>query len=499
MSSTIQEDVLLQTDTSKKFSDFDIPNFLVQSLEKSGIINPSPVQEKSLPFSLVGQDILASAQTGTGKTIAFLLPVITRMLENPESNCLIMAPTRELAVQIRDSAIKLIPRDHKIRTVVLIGGDSITKQFFALKGLEEGAIMPKRSDNKFRRGRNAVMEKPKGGNGIHKNILFIGTPGRIKDHIDRGNFKLDGANFVVLDETDRMLDLGFKETLEEIFGNLPSERQTLMFSATMPTNIISLSKKYLVNPARIDIEKKPENAPKINQQILKYSYSAKFNVLLKFLKEKNDTSIIFVKTKMGAEELSSKLEAEGFEVRAIHGDLKQRERDFVIKSFKSGKIKVMVATDVAARGLHIPSIMYVINYDLPQTKEDYIHRIGRTGRAGEEGNAITFVNEDDRREIKVAQSYMRTNEDLDDVDEDVRSFGRDYAAKRRNGGGFKNGRRDGRDRGGNRFSSNNYSNNDENRSYFNRREEGRREDNRREEGGFGNKKRSFFKGMGKKY
>ena len=443
---------VLEVNNRKKFSDFEIPDFLVSSLESGGIVHPSPVQEKSLEFSLAGRDILASAQTGTGKTIAFLLPIIIRMLENPDSNALILAPTRELAVQVKEAAFKLLPKGSSIKTIALIGGEPITKQFFQLKGFEEGAVRPKKPEagGRFqRRGGRDNFERPTGGNGVHKNVIFVGTPGRVKDHLDRGNFSLKAAHFLVLDETDRMLDLGFKDTLEEIFAFLPSERQTMMFSATMPSKIVSMSKDYLKNPIRVDIEKKAENAPKIKQEVVKYSYSQKFKILAKLLKEnlksagenqKQETAIIFVKTKMGSEELSAKLESEDFAVRAIHGDLKQKDRDFVIRAFKEGKISIMVATDVAARGLHVPHIKYVINYDLPQCKEDYIHRIGRTGRAGEEGNAISFVNEDDRREMSVAVSYMKTNDSLDDEDADVKSFRSDYAGKKKRfGGGFSGG------------------------------------------------------------
>jgi ATP-dependent RNA helicase DeaD len=439
---TIKDSDLLNSNTEVKFSNFDIPDFLVQSLLKGDIINPSPVQEKSIPIALTGKDILASAQTGTGKTLAFLIPIITQMLQDEESNCLILAPTRELAVQVKEAAFKLIPRENQIKSISLIGGEPIMRQIGQLKGLEEGAIKPKKPQGRgfMRRGR---MPMPTGGNGIHKNVIFVGTPGRVKDLIDRGVINLSKAKFLVLDETDRMLDLGFKETLDEIFSHLPEQKQTLMFSATMPSKIISLSKDYLNNPARVDIEKVKENQPKIKQEILKYSYSQKFKKLTTLLSEKEGITIIFTKTKMGAEDLASKLYSEGFESSAIHGDLKQRERDFVIKSIKSGKIRIMVATDVAARGLHISNVEMVINYDLPGTKEDYTHRIGRTGRAGAEGYAVAFVNEDDFREMKVAKAYMRSEDD--ENNEDIKSFSRDYTSRRKGNGsrkGFGGNRRD---------------------------------------------------------
>jgi ATP-dependent RNA helicase DeaD len=446
---TPQESELLQPNTQTEFSHFPIPDFIVQSLLKSGIKNPSPVQEKSIPIALEGKDILATAQTGTGKTLAFLIPIISKMLENPDSNALILAPTRELASQVKDVAFRLLPKEHQIKAISLIGGESIVRQISQLKGFEEGAVRPKpQKQDRFNRfSRNVQM--PTGGNGIHKNIIFVGTPGRIKDLLDRGAISLSKAHFLVLDETDRMLDLGFKETLDEIFQSMPAEKQTLMFSATMPSKIVSLSRSYLKNPARVDIEKAKENQPKIKQDIVKYSYSQKFSKLAGLLNEKSGLTIVFTKTKMGAEELSSRLQAEGFEASAIHGDLRQRERDFVIRSIKSGKIRIMVATDVAARGLHISDVELVVNYDLPGTKEDYTHRIGRTGRAGAEGMAVSFVNEDDFREMKVAKAYMRTEDDEDN--EDIKSFSRDYTARKKPSfGGSRGGFGRDRDGGGNR-------------------------------------------------
>lgn len=440
---------IIQTSTSVKFMDFDLPDFLTGNLEKGNIIHPSPVQEKSLPHSLEGKDILASAQTGTGKTLAFLLPIITRMMQNSESNCLIMAPTRELAMQVNEAAFRLLNKDIGIKTISLIGGEPIKKQIFQLKSLEEGAVRNERKND--RRGKDSRFVRnqrftsyamPTGGNGIHKSLIIVGTPGRIKDHLLNGNIKLDKAHFLVLDETDRMLELGFKDDIEEIIGYMPpkEERQTLMFSATIPKNIAELSKKYLNDPVRVDIEKKPENAPKITQEIIKYVYSRKLNLLTEFLNANEGSAIIFVKTKMGAEDLAAKLANEGLLARAIHGDLKQKEREFVIKSMKGEKIRIMVATDVAARGIHIPHIRYVINYDLPQCKEDYIHRIGRTGRAGEEGRAITFVNQDDRAEGAMANIYMAVNDSLDNKSEAAKTFARNYSAGKRSrgyNGGFR--------------------------------------------------------------
>ncbi len=342
------------------FTSFSLPSFLNESLARMSISVPTPIQEKAIPAGLEGCDILASAQTGTGKTIAYLLPLITNLMNAPGSMGLILAPTRELAAQIQTAARALVGK--KIDSALLIGGESMFKQLSALK------------------------QKPR---------LIIGTPGRINDHLNRRTLRLGETRFLVLDETDRMLDMGFSEALKKIVHHLPQERQTFMFSATMPPTIKTLSLTYLTNPQHITIGS--TNAPvlKIKQETRQTSNTEKFPCLVKELNEREGSIIIFVKTKHGADRLAEKLSGQNHHAAAIHGDLKQRKREEVLRNFLNLKKRIMVATDIAARGLDIPHIKHVINYDLPQCPEDYIHRIGRTGRAGMEGSALSLISPED--------------------------------------------------------------------------------------------------------
>jgi ATP-dependent RNA helicase DeaD len=339
------------------FNSFGLPSFLNDSLTRMGITVPTPIQMEAIPSGLLGTDILASAQTGTGKTIAYLIPLITNLLKSSQSSALILAPTRELATQILEAARALL--SHKTQVALLIGGDSMHKQISALK------------------------RNPR---------LIVGTPGRINDHLGRRTLRLEETRFLVLDETDRMLDMGFTEDLKKIVSHLPRERQTFMFSATMPESIKKLSSAYLTNPQHICVGSTTEPVLKIKQESFQVSNTDKFPHLLKELEAREGSVIIFVKTKHGADRLAEKLTRQNHQATAIHGDLKQRKRDEVIRDFRNLKNRIMVATDVAARGLDIPHIMHVINYDLPQCPEDYIHRIGRTGRAGMEGFALSLIS-----------------------------------------------------------------------------------------------------------
>lgn len=346
------------------FKEFGLPIGLVQSLERAHITTPTPIQAQSIPVAMEGHDLLASAQTGTGKTIAYLLPLVKNLIDSAHGTALILAPTRELADQIRVSLQMLLGRSAQSDIALLIGGAPIFRQFTALK------------------------KRPR---------FIIGTPGRINDHLLRGTLVLRETRFLVLDETDRMLDMGFSEDLDKIVKHLPKERQTLMFSATMPPNIIKLSQKYLNNPKHIAIGETTQPAAKIQQKMLQTSSGDKYTNLLRELDEREGSVIIFVKTKISAAHLADKLKRQNHSADAIHGDLKQRRRDEVIRAFRNNKNRIMVATDIAARGLDIPHIKHVINYDLPQCAEDYIHRIGRTGRAGMEGFAISFVSPGENR------------------------------------------------------------------------------------------------------
>lgn len=348
----------------QNFHSLELPEFLIASLERMHITIPTPIQAKSIIPALTGQDILASAQTGTGKTIAYLIPLILHLLKSKDAKALVLAPTRELAAQVTDGLQKLLGHGHTsaLNAVLLIGGEPITKQFFALK------------------------KNPR---------VIIGTPGRIIDHLDRKTLNLSKSTFLVLDETDRMLDMGFTEPLKKIVGHLTEARQTLMFSATMPPSIVNLSKKYLTNPLRISVGSTTQAGPEIQQDTIKLASAGKFTHLLKELDERTGSVIVFVKTKRSAEQLAVKLKTQNHSADAMHGDLRQNKRDQIVRSFRNQKNRIMVATDVAARGLDIPHVMHVINYDLPQCPEDYIHRIGRTGRAGSKGFALSMISPED--------------------------------------------------------------------------------------------------------
>lgn len=294
-------------------------------------------------------------------------------MENPSATALVLLPTRELAQQVREAADKMLGSRSGILTALLIGGESMSRQLQQLK------------------------RRPR---------IIIGTPGRINDHLLRRSLKLTDTDFLVLDETDRMLDMGFGIQLDQIVKFLPEKRQTLMFSATLPANIISLSKKYLTNPQRIAIGSTNAVASKVRQELVKTNEAMKYGELLNQLQNREGSVLIFVKTKYGAERLAGKLNKAEQPTEAIHGDLRQSKRDKVISNFRQQKYRVLVATDIAARGLDIPHIQNVINYDLPQCPEDYIHRIGRTARAGAEGTAVNLLTPSDNAKWKAIYKLL---------------------------------------------------------------------------------------------
>lgn len=362
--------------TPNSFEALGIQTELVNALKQQEITTPTPVQEATLPILLKGEDLLASAQTGTGKTIAYLLPIIQHLLNTKTDAALILAPTRELALQIKASIMNLLPKQSGIFTTVLIGGEPMHKQFLQLK------------------------RRPR---------IIVATPGRLNDHLQRKSATLMNTKFLVLDETDRMLDMGFTPQLESICEYLPEERQTLMFSATMPKNITQLSSKYLSNPKRVKIGQENTAVENIKQTVVHIAHKAKTARLLDELEERQGSVIVFVKTKRGAEDLAKTLSNTNYPAKAIHGDLKQSQRTRVVQGFRKQTHRVMVATDVAARGLDVPHIQHVINFDLPQCPEDYIHRIGRTGRAGASGEALCFVSPAENHLWKAIDRLMNPN------------------------------------------------------------------------------------------
>ncbi len=346
------------------FMDLGLPKSLIESLNAMGFKNPTPIQEKAIPAALQGADILGSAQTGTGKTAAFAIPMINKILRDVKSTALILTPTRELATQVYEAVRLMTARNCEAKSALLIGGESIGKQLRQLSA------------------------RPR---------IIIGTPGRVYDHFMRRSLRLDQVGFFVLDETDRMLDMGFDVQIEQIAKHLPQNRQTLLFSATMPKNIMSLASRYLNNPIKIEAGVVNQAAKNIDHQVYKVDEANKFFALTDQLSKREGSVIVFVKTKFGADKLARKLRDQNHKADAIHCYLKQRQRDRVISDFRDSKYRILVATDVASRGLDIPHIKHVLNYDLPQKAEDYIHRIGRTARAGEKGEAASFIVPADSR------------------------------------------------------------------------------------------------------
>ena len=343
------------------FRDLQISQKTVKSIERLGFKNPTEVQEKAIPVVLSGKDLIAQAQTGTGKTAAFGIPIVEKV--NPKARkiqALVLVPTRELAIQVTKE-IKDLGREKRIFALAIYGGKSIKHQIDFLK---------------------------KG-----KDVIVVGTPGRVKDLIERRVLDLSNVEIFVLDEADRMLEMGFIEDIEFIFSKTPQKKQTLMFSATMPPAIKRLAEEFL-NPDYETIRIKPEEVTvdRIKQIVYRVDQNKQLEKLTESLKEYRDTkTIVFTETKKGADQLANELKKRGFNADAIHGDFSQAKREKVLKSFRRNQLQILVATDVAARGLDIKGVDLVMNYSLPKDVESYIHRIGRTGRAGKEGTAISIM------------------------------------------------------------------------------------------------------------
>jgi len=360
----------------QNFNELQIDNKLKKSISVANFKTPTPIQSKSIPLGLSGKDILGTAQTGTGKTLAFTIPMINKLILNKSSMALIVCPTRELASQVMQIILKLNVREIGIGNALLIGGESMQKQLRKL--------------NKRAR-------------------IIVGTPGRINDHLKRKSLNLSRVTYLVLDETDRMLDMGFTPQIELILKFIPKNHQTLLFSATLPNNILKISDKYLNKPERISVGSLSTPIEKIKQETFQITQDKKYHELINQLLERNGSILVFVKTKHGADKIVKRLKYDGHSVEAIHGNLRQSKRERVISGFRNGKYRILIATDVASRGLDIPLIQHVINYDLPQVPEDYIHRIGRTGRAGKEGSALTFLTNHDKNMWRAIQKLINPN------------------------------------------------------------------------------------------
>jgi ATP-dependent RNA helicase DeaD len=362
---------------SVTFDQFGLPANLAANLAAMQYKDPTPIQAQAIPLALQGKDILGSAQTGTGKTAAFGIPLVTRIMSSPRGSALVLTPTRELATQVFEVIQQLLGKRSFIPSVLLIGGDSMNKQCAQLR---------------FR---------PR---------IIVGTPGRINDHLERGNLILHDTSFLVLDETDRMLDMGFGIQIDRILKFLPQSRQTLMFSATLPDAIVKMSAKYLHQPERIAVGSSNKPILKIQQDIIHVTDGNKFDELITQLKKREGSIIMFVKTKRGADRMADRLNKLGHKADTIHGDLHQRKRERVIQGFRDMKFRILVATDIAARGLDISHIEHVINYDLPQCPEDYIHRIGRTARNGSEGASVCLIAPEDNIKWKAIHRMLHPGE-----------------------------------------------------------------------------------------
>lgn len=341
------------------FKDLGLSEQLMKSVERMGFEEATPIQGETIPIALQGKDVIGQAQTGTGKTIAFGLPLIEKIDVNDNNiQGIVIAPTRELAIQVAEELYKA-SYHKRARVLSVFGGQDINRQIRSLKKFPH---------------------------------IVVGTPGRVLDHINRKTIRLQNVNTVVLDEADEMLNMGFIEDIEKILAQVPSEHQTLLFSATMPPQIRAIAERFMTDPVNVKVKAKEVTMPNIQQYYIETHEKKKFDVLTRLLDiQSPELAIVFGRTKRRVDELAEALNVRGYAAEGIHGDLTQAKRMSVLRKFKEGTVEVLVATDVAARGLDISGVTHVYNFDLPQDPESYVHRIGRTGRAGKSGLAISFA------------------------------------------------------------------------------------------------------------
>lgn len=413
------------------FAELGLSPKVVSAVTEAGYTSPTPIQAGSIPHALAGKDILGIAQTGTGKTAAFVLPMITR-LEKGRARArmprtLILEPTRELAAQVEENFIKY-GKNHRLSVALLIGGVSFEEQ-----------------EKKLERGVD----------------VLIATPGRMLDHFERGKLLLTGVDILVIDEADRMLDMGFIPDIERIAKLIPFTRQTLFFSATMPPEITKLTEQFLQAPVRVEVAKASSTAATVTQRLVKsksrsWDKRATLRRLIEAEESELKNAIIFCNRKVDVSELYRSLIRHEFEAGALHGDMDQRARMAMLAAFRDGKLKLLVASDVAARGLDIPDVSHVFNYDVPIHAEDYVHRIGRTGRAGRLGKSFTIVTRSDTKYVDAIQGLI--NKEIEWLDGDLSTLGEDEAGeetpRRGRGAGRERGGREGGGRERGRASSN---------------------------------------------
>lgn len=359
------------------FKDLNLSEEIQKAIADMGFEEATPIQSQTIPHILKGVDLIGQAQTGTGKTCAFGIPAIEMLDPNAEGiQVLILSPTRELAIQISEELRDVSKYKEGVRILPVYGGQPIDRQIAALK------------------------KRPQ---------IIIGTPGRIMDHMRRRTLKLTDLKMIILDEADEMLNMGFREDIDTILEKVPAEKQTILFSATMPKEILDLSSKYLKNPIHIKTIHKKMTVPSIEQYYLEVSQSSKLEVLSRLIDANNiGLSLVFCNTKRQVDELTSSLQSRGYSTEALHGDMKQDQRNRVMAKFRKGLIDILIATDVAARGIDVDNVEAVFNYDLPSDEEYYVHRIGRTGRAGKTGKSYTFVVGREIHKLKEIQRYTKS-------------------------------------------------------------------------------------------
>tara|TARA_Y100001958_G_scaffold27788_1_gene17677 strand:- start:10322 stop:11515 length:1194 start_codon:yes stop_codon:yes gene_type:complete len=355
------------------FSEYRLSDNLNKSLRDLRFNKPTEIQSKTIPLGIEGSDILASAETGSGKTASYLIPLINKISKEGKVSGLILTPTRELAQQVSEVCNSFLGYKSNINLALIVGGASMQNQLVQLK------------------------KRPK---------IIIGTPGRINDLLEKKSLILKYFNYFVLDEADRMLDMGFQDQVEKIIQYLPIKRQSLLFSATLPKEIIKLSSKYLKNPVRVNVKENKVIKTQIKQKVLNTKTEMKYDQLVDEISLRKGSILIFVRTKYSTEKLKKRLKKDTVKSLALHGDLRQNKRSRILKDFRDDKFRILIATDIASRGLDVPHIEHVINYDLPQVPEDFIHRIGRTARAGSVGEAVSFVTPNDKRMWKSIEKLM---------------------------------------------------------------------------------------------
>lgn len=360
-----------------KFEDLGLSENVLRALDEYGYKEPTPIQVKTIPYIMQGKDVIGQSQTGTGKTASFGLPLIESIDANLNKvQAIILCPTRELATQVTGELRKFTKYKEGIKVLAVYGGESIERQ---IKGLKQGVK------------------------------IVVGTPGRVMDHMRRKTLKLDNVKMCVLDEADEMLNMGFEEDIETILKEVPSQRQTVLFSATMNKRILGITKKYLKEPKNVKIKAKELTVDRIEQISLEVKQAMKDDTVMRLIDLNNPTkAVVFCNTKRKVDDLIEKLKSNGYKAESLHGDIKQAQRDRIMKRFKTGEFQILVATDVVARGIDVDELELVINYDIPQEEEYYVHRIGRTGRNGSIGKAYTFVVGKEKSKIYSIQKYANT-------------------------------------------------------------------------------------------